>query len=314
MKQIEVAIQILNAWEGEGQSERVIDVLEAIRSAMNDEEKMVVPVETLLVKKGSQIAIQTVELPDGGNAFAAFTSLDEAEKGEETAAVEMKVDVLLERALKTEAVNGVAINPWGDTFFLPKEYIQMIFNANQAEQKKQQKKPGNFICFECCDITQVETQCIVNAANKTLLGGGGVDGAIHRAAGPQLLEECRTLGGCETGEAKITKGYNLKADYVIHTVGPIYSGGAEDVKHLCACYWNSLDLAKEHNIHSIAFPAISTGVYGYPLEAATAIALNTVAAWFSANQEYGMAVMMSCFDERTLSVYKTMWDKMKTGN
>ena len=158
------------------------------------------------------------------------------------------------------------------------------------------------------DITKLDCDCIVNAANRSLLGGGGVDGAIHRAAGPELLAECRTLHGCRTGEAKITKGYRLKAKYIIHTVGPIYSGTAEDAAQLADCYRNSLNLAKEHDVHSIAFPAISTGVYGYPLEDATEIAVKTVAQWLEAHADYAVQVIFCCFDARTERVYQT---KMK---
>jgi len=154
------------------------------------------------------------------------------------------------------------------------------------------------------DITKLDCDGIVNAANRSLLGGGGVDGAIHRAAGPELLAECRNLHGCRTGEAKITKGYRLRAKYIIHTVGPIYSGTAEDATQLADCYRNSLNLAKEHELHSIAFPAISTGVYGYPLEDATEIAVKTVAQWLEAHADYAMQVIFCCFDARTERVYQ----------
>lgn len=154
------------------------------------------------------------------------------------------------------------------------------------------------------DITKLDVDCIVNAANKSLLGGGGVDGAIHRVAGPELLEECRGLHGCETGEAKLTKGYRLKARYVIHTVGPIYSGRPQDPVLLKNCYVNSLNLARKNEIHSVAFPAISTGVYGYPYREASELAYGAVTEWLSEHEGYEMKVIFCCFDDRTFEAYR----------
>ena len=164
----------------------------------------------------------------------------------------------------------------------------------------------NTIKIQKMDITQADTDCIVNAANKSLLGGGGVDGAIHRAAGPELLAECRILHGCETGQAKITKGYNLKAKYVIHTVGPIYSGSEEDPKLLRDCYINSLNLAKANGLHSIAFPAISTGVYGYPVKEAAEVSYRAVTDWLAENADYGMDVLLACFNDKAVEAYKSI--------
>lgn len=162
------------------------------------------------------------------------------------------------------------------------------------------------------DITKItDVQAIVNAANKSLLGGGGVDGAIHRAAGPGLLAECRTLHGCETGEAKITKAYNLSCDYVIHTVGPIWNSGRNKEEEILAnCYFNSMKLAMDNGIRTIAFPSISTGAYRFPVELAAKIAVHTVDRFLQDNPVSFDLVKWVLFDSHTESVYKAEVDKL----
>lgn len=154
------------------------------------------------------------------------------------------------------------------------------------------------------DITKMEVDVIVNAANKSLLGGGGVDGAIHRSAGPELLEECRTLNGCETGEAKITRSYNLPAKYIIHTAGPVWHSGMDNEPQLLAnCYKNSLKIALEKKLESVAFPNISTGVYHFPKDLAAKIAIRTVNDFLNQNKQL-KNVFFVCFDEENYDLYK----------
>lgn len=159
------------------------------------------------------------------------------------------------------------------------------------------------------DITSLDVDAIVNAANTSLLGGGGVDGAIHRAAGPELLSECRKLNGCETGQAKITKGYNLKARHVIHTVGPVWRGGCNDEHSLLAsCYQASLTIAKENQLKTVAFPAISTGVYGFPIDLAALIAVKETERFLGKNI-YPEKVIFVVFSDNNYETYRKLLDK-----
>ncbi len=163
------------------------------------------------------------------------------------------------------------------------------------------------------DITKpLGVQAIVNAANSSLLGGGGVDGAIHRAAGPELLFECRLLGGCKTGQAKITKAYNLPCDYVIHTVGPVWNGGKKNEEKLLAdCYYNSMCVAVENGIRTIAFPSIATGVYRFPVDLAAKIAVRTVAKFLEDNEGQFDLVEWVLFDAQTARAYEQEVDKLR---
>lgn len=188
--------------------------------------------------------------------------------------------------------------PHSLVFSLEKYYIIALYNSIEREMTM-----GEIYIIQG-DITKIEADAIVNAANSSLLGGGGVDGAIHRAAGPELLEECRKLRGCKTGEAKITKGYKLLAKYVIHTVGPIWRGGnSNEDQLLAACYRNSLKLAVENGIKTIAFPSISTGAYRFPVNRAAKIAMQEISKFLEENDSIEKVTMV-CFDVGTTEVYK----------
>ena len=164
------------------------------------------------------------------------------------------------------------------------------------------------------DLTRSDAEAIVNAANTTLLGGSGVDGAIHAAAGPELLAECRTLGGCETGKAKLTRGYHLRAQYVIHTPGPIWQGGGQgEAALLASCYRSCLLLAEAHGIRTLDFCSISTGVYGYPVALAATVALRTIME-FLADHELPERVRMVCHTEQTAEIYRQTWNLWYAGD
>jgi O-acetyl-ADP-ribose deacetylase (regulator of RNase III) len=175
----------------------------------------------------------------------------------------------------------------------------------KSGKKRKKNNPADIIELIKGDITTLNVDAIVNAANKTLMGGGGVDGAIHSAAGKELLEACKTLNGCETGEAKITKGYNLKAGYIIHTVGPVWHGGNNNEEQLLAnCYKNSLLLAAQKQLNTIAFPNISTGVYQFPKKMAAQIAIREVLKYIDQNSNFEIVYFVA-FDEENYNIYKS---------
>ena len=319
----EIIEDAISRFYEDSSKDNLIAVLEAIRRRMHEDGHFMIPVippqaaidmldiehtavgDTVTSSEDLHFKLHHLETKDGRQWLVAFTSEEEYRKGESSSIISNFIENHLKGCRNmTEA--GIIINPWDKSFLLTKELINLILDAD---------KPENHIYFEIGDITKMKVDAIVNAANKSLLGGGGVDGAIHRAAGPGLLEECRGLGGCETGEAKITGGWLLPSKYVIHTVGPRYKAGQPACERLLrSCYWNSLELAKEHDLHTIAFPAISTGAYGYPKQEAAVVALTAVSSWLSANPDYGMAVVMVCLDRQMRQYYQNVIDACAPGD
>ncbi|MBR7045819.1 MAG: macro domain-containing protein [Lachnospiraceae bacterium] len=203
-------------------------------------------------------------------------------------------------------VAGLVINP-ADPASAVQVPVRAVSDILQAAGKLAQRTGaagGNRITFVKGDILKVKAEAIVNAANTALAPGGGVCGIIHGAAGPELARECETLGGCQVGGAKITGGYRLEQKYVIHAVGPVYDGTDRCAGLLASAYKSSLDLAKEKGIHSIAFPAISTGIFGYPKKEAARVALGALTQWFKENASYGMTIYMVAYDQETFDIYK----------
>lgn len=206
-----------------------------------------------------------------------------------------------------EKLSGLVLNPDTKPLFLSRQAISEIF---KVDQKAAGKHKGSSILVAKGDITRLNIECIVSASDHSLSGEGSVDGAIHSAAGPELAQECRRIGSCETGSARITGGCGLPASHVIHTAGPVYSGDEKDAELLSACYTNSLDLARENGIHAIAFPNISTGGGGYPKEEAAHIAMNAVGKWLSGHREYVMHVILCCYEEENYEIYKKIAERL----
>ena len=297
--------------------ETLYAVLESIGIRMHEDGQFLIPVippramtegidlenisvgDTFTAEEELHFQLHHLETKDGKRWLAAFTSVEECEKGKSVSTISYFIDALL-KGCRDMSEAGVVINPWGQSFALTKELIGLMLDAD---------RPENNISFKIGDITKLRVDAIVNPADRSLSGGKGLDGAIHRAAGIGLANECRNLNGCETGEAKITSGWLLPARYVIHTVGPVYREGDPTCRQLLhACYVNALELAKENDLHTIAFPAIATGAHRYPRQKAAAVALRAVSGWLTANPDYGMAVIMVCRDEEMRQCYQNVID------
>lgn len=273
-------------------------LLKAISNLLQENANVLIP--TGGNAKPGELLLQTRSTEDGKEYVLAYSSEVELQLATpKPSYIEAPLVNYLE-AIQQMDVAGLIFNPeMENAVSLEKEMLDNLLLFHKGGLMK------NGISVQKADITTIPCDAVVNAANNTLLGGGGVDGAIHKEAGPELLEECRLYNGCPTGDVRLTRGYGLLAPYIIHTVGPVYSEHPDDAPVILAdCYYNSLELARKHHLHSICFPAISTGVYGYPMEEACKVAMMTLVAWLTDHQDYGMEIILSCYNPAIYDIYQ----------
>lgn len=268
----------------------LVKLLHAVSVMLQEGAEVLIP--TAADAPEGQLLLQTQTTDSGLEYMTAYSSKEAYEQGKPCNVISRPLVNYFEAILKMDGIAGIIFNPASPApFNIQNRMIKELL----ADAKK--NKQQNAISVWRGDITTLDCDAIVNAANSTLLG----------------LEECKTLGGCPTGAAKITYGYNLPASYIIHTVGPIYNGKVEQRLELADCYKNSLDLARKHHLHSIAFPAISTGAYAYPVDEAASIALLTCTEWINANADYGMSVVLTCFNSGVYNAYQELVKKAQNG-
>ena len=255
-----------------------------------------------------EVDMKLIEDEEGNTWIPLFTSEETAaaddDPDDDSDLLPFFIGDVFEQIKDSDDINGAVIDPWTNGFPIPSEIVDDLFDEDDDDED------AAGINLVKSGIEELDTDCIVNSANNTLVpGAGGVDKDIHDAAGEGLAAECRSLHGCGTGEAKITDAYDLDAQYVIHTVGPIYSGKPKDADDLANCYESCLYTAREHGLHSIAFPCISTGYFGYPKEEACDIAVQTILGWLGDNDDYDMSITFCCKDDENYDIYQNYLDE-----
>lgn len=304
--------KMIENWYLGGPKSDATFILNEVGFAMKEGQKILLPYVTPCYESGTvvpyqltvadffsgseSIAVQPVEVTtaDEQNWIVCGVSKEALAVNGYDKCLSFNLKEVVEIIMECKQLDGLVIVAEGQPVYLAKITLETLV----------ENPPSSYVTPIKCDITKLQVDAIVNAANVSLLGGGGVDGAIHAAAGPKLLEECKTLNGCKTGDAKITKGYDLPAKYVIHTVGPVFTGKDSDQYQLNSCYIKSLNLALEHGVRSIAFPCISSGVYGYPLNQSIPIAVLSVLQWFQDHPDVVMEVYLCCYDDQAYDLYQ----------
>lgn len=316
LRENRVIEEAITALSDETNKDAPAEVLVAIQRRMDEDGCLIVPVElppeaadmfdlwrlrvgdTVTSQQELHMKLRYVHTEDNQTWIAAFTSQYERDRGDATSSVICPIRQVLEDCVKLPLVAGIAINPWGRHLLLTKDAMRLILGT------KIPKREIHAVELVCGDITCLETEAVVNATDRHFSGGGGVDRAIHLAAGSELAEACKMLKSCEVGDAMITDGFGLKARYIIHTAGPKYHGKEMDERYLHSCYYRVLDLARDRGIRSIAFPVISLGTNGFPQKLAAEVALKAISHWFEANPAYRIQVVICCNDALTYDIIK----------
>ncbi len=303
-------------WHLSGGPEAFAPVMAALREAYRNDTDVLVPYlygedpdapegdsgRIYVPEKHTEILLSRVPAGESGSLIPLFTSREEAEKGETEELTELDFGTCLRSLASWPECAGFILDPFGKPLVITRECLPSIEEGDVRSTMSLIRG----------SVLEVRADAVVNAANESLLGGGGVDGAIHRAAGPELLRACRKIGGCPTGETRVTRAYGIRSsDIIIHAVGPVYDGTERCRDDLARCYYRSLNEVMEHGLRSVAFPCISAGVFGYPLREAASVAVGAVLAWFQEHEDFPIDVYFCCFRAEEAKVYEEIFERLQ---